>query len=176
MKRPREPRWREVALECGIAVAILALGDTVAIAGSATSTLAVTATVRSSCSASTVPVAFGTYTPGAGPVTGSATITVMCTSGLGFAVALDGGSTSGGSISQRLMSSGARPLEYNLYTSSALNSIWGDGVTGATRSGVASSDAPATRFTVFGLVPDSAVNQLATVGVYSDVVTVTITY
>ncbi len=176
MTRSAEPKRRSVALGCAMALATLVLGGAAANAGSVTSNLAVTATVQSACSANTVPLAFGSYAPGAGPVTGSATITVKCTSGLGFTVALSGGSTSGGSISQRLMSSGARPLEYNLYTSSALSSIWGDGVTGVTRSGVASSDAPATSFTVFGLVPDSTANQLATAGVYSDVVTVTITY
>ncbi len=160
----------------GIALAVFALGSNGANAGSASANLSVTATVQGACEASTNPLDFGAYIPGAGPVTGSATITIKCTPALGFKVALSAGATPGGSISQRLMSNGLQLLEYNLYTSNDLGSIWGDGTTGATRSGVASGDGVAATFTVFGQVPDSAQNLLATPGAYGDLVTVTITY
>jgi spore coat protein U-like protein len=120
-------------------------------------------------------MAFATYTAGGGPVSGSATITVKCSSALAFKVALGPGATPGGSISQRLLSNGSQSLQYNLYTASDLSSIWGDGTTGMTLSGMASGEVT-TSLTVFAEVPDSAMNRLATPGVYTDLVTVTITY
>src|SRR6185437_10337475 len=109
-------------------------------------------------------------------VTDSAAITVKCSSGLAFKVSLDPGTTPGGSIGQRLLGNGPHSLQYNLYTSSDLSTIWGDGTTGMTLSATASSEGLPTSLTVFAEVPDSAVNQLATPGIYSDLVTVTITY
>jgi spore coat protein U domain-containing protein, fimbrial subunit CupE1/2/3/6 len=109
-------------------------------------------------------------------VSGSATIAVKCSSALGFKVALGPGATPGGSISQRLLSNGSQSLQYNLYTASDLSSIWGDGTTGMTLSGMASSEGLTTSLTVFAQVPDSAMNRLATPGLYTDLVTVTITY
>jgi spore coat protein U-like protein len=155
---------------------VLALAGRAAKAGSVTVNLPVTATVQSACSASTGPLAFATYTAGNGPVTGSATVTVKCSSGLAFKVALGPGATPGGSISQRLLSNGFQSLQYNLYTNSDLSSIWGDGTTGVTLSGVASAGGLATSLTVFAEVPDNAMNRLAVPGIYSDLVTVTITY
>jgi spore coat protein U-like protein len=119
---------------------------------------------------------FATYIAGGGPVTGSATITVKCSSGLAFKVSLGPGVTPGGSITQRLLGNGSQALQYNLYTTSDLSSIWGDGTTAVTLSGVASSEGLATSLMVFAEVPDSAINRLATPGIYSDLATLTITY
>lgn len=145
-------------------------------AGSATANLPVTATVQSACAASANPIVFGTYTAGGGAVTGLATITVKCSPHLAFKVALGPGATAGGSIAQRLLSNGSQSLQYNLYTTSDLSNIWGDGTTGVTLSDMASSDGLSTSLTVFAELPDSVTNRLATPGIYSDVVTVTITY
>jgi spore coat protein U-like protein len=121
-------------------------------------------------------MAFAAYTAGGGPVTGSSTITVRCSSSQSFKVALGPGATPGGSISQRLLGNGTQSLQYNLYTSSDLTNIWGDGATGVTLSGTAPSDGAGMSLTVFGELPDSVMNRLATPGTYSDLVTVTITY
>ena len=154
----------------------LTLSYQTANAGSATANLPVTAIVQNTCAASADPIAFATYIAGGGPVTGSANITVKCSSALAFKVALGPGATPGGSISQRLLSNGSQSLQYNLYTASDLRSIWGDGTTGVTLSRTASSDGLATSLTVFAEVPDSGMNRLAMPGTYSDLVTVTITY
>ena len=154
----------------------LALACLAAHARSVTANLPVTATVQSACTASAESMALAPYTAGGGPVTGSAAITVKCSSGLAFKVALGPGVTPGGSISQRLLSNGSQSLQYNLYTTSDLSRIWGDGTTGVTLSGMASSEGLATNLTVFAEVPDSAVNRLAMPGIYRDLVTVTITY
>jgi spore coat protein U-like protein len=121
-------------------------------------------------------MAFAPYTAGGGPVAGTATITIKCSSGQAFKVALGPGATPGGSIGQRLLSNGSQSLQYNLYTTSDLSSIWGDGTTGVTVLGTGSSEGLATSLTVFAELADSVRNRLATPGVYSDLVTVTITY
>ena len=163
---------RAVIVSTSVVIAIvLALACRAANAGPATANLPVTATVRSACAASADPMAFAPYTAGGGPVTGSATIIVKCSSGLAFKVALGPGATPSGSISQRLLSNGSQSLQYNLYTTSDLSSIWGDGTTGVTLSGMASSEGLATSLTVFAEVPDSAMNRLATPGTYSGLVT-----
>jgi spore coat protein U-like protein len=168
---------RAVGVSTSVAIAIvLALACRAASAGSATANLSVTATVQNACATSAGPMAFAPYTAGRSPVTGSATITVKCSSGLAFKVALGPGATPGGSISQRLLSNGSQSLQYNLYTTSDLSSIWGDGTTGVTLSGMAPSEGLATSLTVFAELPDSAMNRLATPGIYTDLVTVTITY
>ena len=173
----RAPRAVGVRGCVGIALAIACgLACRAADAGSASASLTVTATVQSTCVASAASVAFPAYTAGGGPVTGSTTITVKCSPGLGFKVALSSGATPGGNISQRLLSNGSQSLQYNLYTTSDLSNVWGDGTTGAMLAGVASSEGLATRLTVFGEVPDSASNRLATSGIYSDLVTITVTY
>lgn len=174
-KGTRARRAASVSTSVPIAI-FLALACRAANAGSATANLPVTATVQSACAASADPMAFGTYTAGDGAVTGSATIAVKCSSGLAFKVSFGPGATPGGSIGQRLLRNGFQLLQYNLYTTSDLSSIWGDGTTGVTLSGTASSEGIATRLTVFAEMPDSAMNRLATPGIYSDVVTVTITY
>ena len=141
------------------------------------SPLPVSATVQATCSASAGSLSFGNYTPGAGARTGSTTVNVKCTKNTGFTVALNIGATTGATFAQRLMASGANTLQYNLYTTAGFASVFGDGTlstltSGGTGAGVATL-APVS---VFGQLPDSATNQLAVPGSYSDIVTVTVTY
>ncbi len=89
-------------------------------------------------------------------------------------------STGGGTFAQRLLSgNGANTLQYNLYTTVAAATIWGDGTLGTgTRRGMGAgmSVANAQTHTVFGELPDNAFNQGAPSGNYSDTITVTVTY
>jgi spore coat protein U-like protein len=148
----------------------------VADAATTTTTFAVTATVQSTCTASATALAFGNYTPGSGALTNNSTISVKCSKNTAYTVALNAGSA-GGTLAQRLMASGANRLQYNLYTSSALTTIFGDG-TGATATsaGTGAGVATANTLTVYGQLPDSAANQAAVPGSYSDTITVTVTY
>ena len=93
---------------------LLAAGALLGAAGSAsaatqTTTFNVTATVLKNCSAVTAPtLAFGNYTPGSGStIDVNTTVSIACTKNTGFTVALNGGSTAGGTIAQRLMGDGA---------------------------------------------------------------------
>jgi len=158
------------------AAAVLAGGATVR-AATTTTTFQVSATVLKTCLVSASPLAFGNYTPGSGNVAGQTTVNVNCTKNTAFTVALDKGTTAGGTIGQRLMASGANTLQYNLYTTNAYTTIFGDGTGGSsTQAGTGSGVATANALTVFGQLPDNATNQAAVPGAYTDTITVTVTY
>jgi spore coat protein U-like protein len=162
-------------LSATLAAAVMAAG--VAQAATTTTTFAVTATVQSTCSATAAALAFPNYTPGTGTLTGNTNISVKCTKNTPFTVALNAGSTTGDAFAQRLMASGANTLQYNLYTTAALATIFGDGNAGTgTVGGTGTGVATAVAVTVFGQLPDNATNQAAIPGAYSDTITVTVTY
>lgn len=142
-----------------------------------TTTFAVTSTVQATCSATATALAFPAYTPGAGPVTSTNTISVKCTKNSPYTISLNAGTTTGGSFAQRLMASGANTLQYNLFTDVAHSLIFGDGTgTSHTVTGTGSGVATANAVTVFGQLLDNATNQLAVAANYTDTITVTVTY
>ena len=162
-------------LTATLAFGVMAAG--IAQAATTTTTFAVTATVQSTCSATAATLAFPNYTPGGGTQTGNTSISVKCTKNTPFTVALNAGSTAGDAFAQRLMASGANTLQYNLYTTVALNTIFGDGTAGtSTVAGTGAGIATASNVTVFGQLPDNATNQASVPGAYTDTITVTVTY
>ena len=166
-------------------IACLSAGVLLASAGAAqaataTTTFTVSATLLKNCTVSTATgVVFGNYTPGTGNVAANNTVAVKCTKNTAFTVALNKGTTTGGTIAQRLMTDGAAgdTLQYNLYTTAAFTTVWGDG-TGAsvTQAGTGTGMATAVNFTAFGQLPDNATNQAAPPNGYTDTITVTVTY
>ena len=162
-------------LTATLAAAVMAAG--VAQSATTTTSFAVTATVQSTCSATAAALAFGNYTPGTGALTGNTTIAVKCTKTTPFTVALNVGSTAGDSFVQRLMGSGPNTLQYNLFTTAALNTVFGDG-TGATATvaGTGAGIATASNVIVYGQLPDNVTNQASVPGAYTDTITVTVTY
>jgi spore coat protein U-like protein len=162
-------------LTATLATGVMAAG--IAQAATTTTTFAVTATVQSSCSATAATLAFPNYTPGGGTQIGNTSISVKCTKNTPFTVLLNAGSTTGDAFAQRLMASGANTLQYNLYTSAALSTIFGDGTGGTgTIAGTGLGVATANTVQVFGQVPDNATNQAAIPGAYADTITVTVSY
>jgi spore coat protein U-like protein len=162
-----------LATMSGLMVAGLASAATV------TSTFNVTATVLKNCLVSSANLGFGNYTPNTGALSGSSSITVRCTKTTPYTVALNAGTTAGGTLAQRLLANGADTLQYNLFTTAAFATVWGDGTggtatVGGTGNGV--SVASAQTLTVHGSLPDNATNQDAPPGSYSDTITVTVTY
>ena len=125
------------------------------------------------CTASATSVAFGTINPFGSAVTSNGTITVACTGGGVGQTYTIGLSTGGsGTYTTRQMTSGANTLNYNLYTSSALTSIWGNG-TGGSATITGSNEKATSDFTVYGKLPTP---QGVTPSSYSDSITVTVTY
>ena len=127
---------------------------------------------------SATPMSFGLYSPGAGsPTTATGTVTVSCTVTVtdtlpSFAVALSAGLW--GSFSARKMDFAGTRLNYNLYTTGAYTTVWGDGTGGtATAAYDSSASLGSINFTVYGAVPAS---QYVAPGLYGDTITVTVTY
>ena len=145
-------------------------------AATRTTTFGVSAVVNPNCLVSAQALSFGGY-DGTAAKTGTSDITVRCSSGTTYSVGL---STGGGTYAQRLLAgSGANTLQYNLYTTAAANTVWGDGTLGtATVPGLGAgmSIAAAQTHTVYGQLPDNAFNQGAPSGNYTDTITVTVTY
>ncbi|HXY97168.1 MAG TPA: spore coat U domain-containing protein [Steroidobacteraceae bacterium] len=143
----------------------------------ANATMMVSVTVEASCTVSANPLAFGSYQPGRGPVSGRTTLAVLCSQGAPFVVALDAGTA--GSVAQRVMTMGTAGLQYNLYTTPAHTTVWGDGTQGsATVSGTGHGlmSSAAITETVYGRLLDSPGNAGLAPGLYTDTITLTITY
>jgi spore coat protein U-like protein len=163
-------------------ILMLAIASALAIASGAagaatkTTTFGVSAVVNPNCIVAAEDLAFGGY-DGTAAKTGTADITVRCSNLTTYAVSLSSG---GGTFAQRLLSgSGTNQLQYNLFTSVAATSIWGDGTSGTDTvpgTGAGMAAASTQRHTVFGELPDNAFNQGAPSGTYNDSITVTVTY
>jgi spore coat protein U-like protein len=161
-------------ITASLAVAALVAAGSANAASPATTTFAVTATVLKTCSVSAGPVAFGNYTPGIAVPQVNSQISVKCTKSTPFTVSLDKGAN--GTIAQRLMSNGTDTLQYNLYTTTAATTIFGDGATGVTQAGTGVGLASAVLVQVYGNLPDNAANQAASPGSYADTINVSVAY
>jgi spore coat protein U-like protein len=145
-------------------------------AGTATGTLSVTANVVDTCTvaASGNLLAFGAYTGALNNTNGSLSLT--CTDGDTYTVALNIGTGSGASFTGRILTnpSPAGTLTYNIYTTAGRTTVWGDG-TGATATVPGTGTGALQTLTVFGQIP---AGQTATVtpGNYTDTVTITVTF
>ncbi len=160
------------------AALVLTGGTAIAASNPATTTFQVTATVLKACTVSATALAFGNYTPTAGAVTNSSSISVACTKTSPYTLTLNGGSTSGGTIGQRLMTNGTQTLQYNLYTSATYTTLLGDGSTSgsANVTGTGAGLSVPTTVNVYGKLPDSAANQSVPAGNYTDTITVSVAY
>lgn len=171
-------RSRGIVLIGSLGAALLLAAAAGAAAATISSTIMVSVTLASSCTVSASPLSFGTYQPGQGNASASTTLAVRCTRGAPFSVALNAG-IGGGTVTQRLMSMGASRLQYNLYTTAAHTTVWGDGTQStATVSGVGRGlmNGAQITHTVYGQVPDTAANVDLAPGLYTDTITVTVSY
>jgi len=135
-----------------------------------------------SCSASTTPVAFGSYNPLLGTaLDGTGNVRVTCGGVVGllvpFDVAIDRGANSD-TFTPRKMANGANRLAYGLYTTSGRTTVWGDGTDG-TQLGSGSIlilliSGTSQDLPVYGRIPGG--QQTVPPGSYSDTTVVTVTY
>jgi spore coat protein U domain-containing protein, fimbrial subunit CupE1/2/3/6 len=136
------------------------------------------AAARAACTgplASATAVAFGSYNAGSPTdTTANGTVTVSC--GLvveslpPLTIALSAGTS--GSFSTRKLSFGGSNLNYNLFTSPAFTSTWGDGTAGTVTESY-TAGAHSVTLTVYGRLTKS---QFVAPGPYSDSITVTVTF
>lgn len=145
----------------------------VAQAGTATATMPVSATVLSLCAVVATPMLFGNYSASSSSATdASATLLVTCTPLEDYDVALDRGSDPTATVANRVMKFLTNDLHYNLYTSGARTTIWGDGTLGTS---VVSGNGTGlvSTLTVYGRIPTG---QYVAPGLYTDLITVTLTF
>jgi len=142
--------------------------------GSSSFALTVNATVINNCIASASTVNFGgSVGVLSSAVSATGTITAKCTSGDVYTIALNKGTTTGASLSDRQMAgSGSAVVHYQLYTDSGHNTVWGDGSSGTSTAGATGSGATQS-YTVYGLVSAQITPAPNT---YTDTVLVTVTY
>jgi spore coat protein U-like protein len=135
----------------------------------------VSAQVAANCLVSADNIDFGPY-DGTAALTANGAIKVRCSNGLPFTVGLSAG---GGSFAQRVLTDGVNDLEYNLYTAANFATVWGDGTGSTVTVGDVGEGMSVTKeitHTVYGQLVNSAANQDAPAGNYSDTITVTVTY
>jgi spore coat protein U-like protein len=115
-------------------------------------------------------VAFGNYTSTQVDQTGN--IAVLCTNGTSYTIGLDAGAGTGATTSVRKMTGSlGGNLNYALYRDSGRTNNWGSTIGTDTQAGTGTG--LLQNLTVYGRIA-SAQTPLA--GVYTDTVTVTLTY
>lgn len=142
-------------------------------AQTATTTFKVTTKVQAVCAVTAVDLAFGNYTSnGASPLLATTTLQATCTPSSSYNIGLNAGTTTGATVNQRKMASGAtNTLNYQLYSDAARSSIWGNTTGTDTVTGVGTGLAQS--LTVYGSIPAA---QAAPAGDYQDIITVTVFY
>jgi spore coat protein U-like protein len=98
-------------------------------------------------------------------------VSVTCTDGAPYTVALDGGLSGASNPAQRKMARAAEQITYGLYQDSGRAVPWGDSVGVSTKAGTGSG--LAQTLTVYGRVP---AQNTPSPGTYSDTVVMTVSY
>jgi spore coat protein U-like protein len=160
-------------------IAPIAAASLLAIAGSAqaatkTASFTVSASVAANCFVSAANMNFGAYS-GVAALTAASDVTVRCTNGWNYALELSTGS--GNYAERKLAGTPSGTLGYNLYSDAARTTVWGNGTAStSTVTGTGRGLSKDNKHTVYGLLPDSAANQDAPAGTYSDTIVVTVVY
>jgi len=147
-----------------------------ATAATSTGTLGATTSVvaANSATVATSPVSFPSYNPVAtAPTDGAGQVTVTATGGLSYSIGLGGGLAPSSGTRQLQGPSGGL-LGYNLFTSSARSTVWGEGQSGFVGQTVPGTGSGAAQpYPVYGRIfPGQGVPA----GAYSDSVLVTVTF
>jgi len=130
--------------------------------------------VSASCTVVAADIDFGTRPDLAAAVTANGGLSVTCSSGRPYTIALNAGATPGNTIAARKMNlngAGAGVVGYQLYRDAGPSNVWGDGASGVVYSGTGSGTLQA--IPVYGRVP---VQATPAPGTYLDTVRATITY
>jgi spore coat protein U-like protein len=135
---------------------------------SALGMLAMAPLQAATCSLSVQPLSFGNYDfQSTQDLASVGHVIVTCDVSSSFTIALSPGA---GTFTARTMQSGVHRLNYNLYTDPTRTMVWGDGSGGST---VLNGNGMLVDQTVYGKVP---AGQNPYIGIYSDAITVTLTF
>jgi spore coat protein U-like protein len=141
-------------------------------AATTTSTFTVQATIAATCvinSASTLD--FGTTGVLTANVDNTSTIVVQCTNTTPYNIGLDAGTGSGATVATRKLTSGGATINYTLYSNAGRTTVWGTTI--ATDTVAATGNGSGQSYTVYGRIPPQST---PAPGVYTDTITVTVTY
>ena len=144
-------------------------------AGTATSSIAVSATIPSTCTISAGALGFGTYNSNsATAVTATSTLTVNCVLLAAYTVSLSKGTAATFSPRTMTFTSGGTTynLNYNIYTDVAHTLIWGDG-SASTNTVAGVGTGVNQSLTAYGQIPAA---QAGAVGTFNDTVVATISF
>ena len=164
-------RQRTVSTCAGL-LAVFALAGPTAEAAVATGSFTSQITIQASCQVvSTNTLDFGSQTLLTANVDVQSNLSVQCTNTTPYNIGLNAGSTAGGTVATRLMTSGSATVQYRMYSDAARTVNWGNTPATDTVSGTGNGNAQT--LTIYGRVPSQATPAPAS---YNDTVTVTINY
>ncbi len=133
-------------------------------------TMAVTASVVSTCGVSASPLAFGSYVMGQSDADTS--VVVTCTNGTAYTVSLSAGVGASATVGSRKMTGPtSQTLNYVIYSNVGRTTVWGD--TLGTNTVAGTGNGTPQGIPAYGRI---AASQTSGVGAYADTVTVTLTY
>lgn len=156
------------------ALAAAALAPFNAHAGTDTDTFTVSANVIATCDVVANDLEFGDYNPvTAANLDVATTMSLTCTNGTAYNVALDLGAGTGASTATRYMANGGGTdfLGYTLYRNAGRTQLWGSTIGTNTLSGTGAGTA--ANIDVFARIP---MNQAVPSGSYTDTITVTVSW
>lgn len=142
-------------------------------AATATGSFQVQITIQATCIlVSATNLNFGTNGVLSAVVNQTSTINVQCTNTTPYNIGLDAG-VNGGSVTTRQMKGGPtnQLINYSLFSNAGMTQNWGQTI--GTDTVAATGNGAAQAFTVFGQVPAQTT---PSPGLYTDTITVTVTY
>ncbi len=125
------------------------------------------AAAANSCSAYASGIAFGNYYGSVVDITG--TVTVTCTSGQAYDVALNAGLASGATVTARSMQNGSALLGYQMFSNAGRTTNWGNSSSTGWVAGTGNGSAQA--YTIYAQIPAGETAALET---YTDTITASI--
>lgn len=157
-------------LMTGPALACVLAATDVQAAPTASASITVSAVVEPSCHVAAAPLAFSGARSEAAGVEAQTDITVACTPGTGFTVSLDSGRNASGQV-RRMAAADGGYLAYEIYSDAGRSKPWRDGPSDSIASETGAGG-EALSLTAYARILD----QQAAPGIYSDLVTISITY
>ncbi len=158
-----------------VLIAVIVAFSGIAYGATTTSTLNVTTTLVPGCAVSTTAVDFGSH-DNSSTASANGDVTVSCSNGVGYNIALDGGVNYNVNGNLRRVFSGTDYIDYFLYKDSTYTTAWGDSDydnTFLVGSSLADTGSGSTQsHTVYGRLQSGSIPS----GTYTDVVTVTVYY
>jgi spore coat protein U-like protein len=165
-------KFKKAAIAAMIAGSALAASPGL-FAASKTATIQVTLTIQNDCTIAANPLDFGSTGVLAGNLDQATNLSVTCTTGTPYNIALDAGTTPNSVISARTLENAALTgvVQYNLYRDLSRTQLWGQTVGSDTVSGIGNGNLQT--IPVFGRVPAQPTPAADT---YTSTVTATIMF